>query len=115
MIRYLDNNGAQTLQCHLNQLLYIMINGTFNKTITIMITANELKTKGVSIIERSLKDQLEDVITVRGRPKYVVMSVEQYDRLRLCELEVAYLETKKDIESGDYVVESVEEHLKRLS
>ena len=79
-----------------------------------MITANDLKTKGVSIIERNLRDQLEEVITVRGQPKYVVMSVEQYDRLRTCELEVAYLETKKDIENGDYVIESVEEHLKRI-
>ena len=51
------------------------------------ITANDVKTKGISIIEESLNNQDEAIITVRGKPRYVVMTIEHYDHLRDCELE----------------------------
>jgi PHD/YefM family antitoxin component YafN of YafNO toxin-antitoxin module len=50
------------------------------------VTANELKTKGVSAVEDRLKIEGEVIITVRGRHKYVVMSLEKYSRLREYEL-----------------------------
>lgn len=40
------------------------------------ITANQLKTKGVSVIESKLADERELVITVRGKEKYVVMDMQ---------------------------------------
>jgi len=66
------------------------------------ITANDLKTKGIPIIEEALTDQDEAVITVRGRPKYVVMTMEHYDYLRECELDAALLEAKRDIAEGRF-------------
>ena len=78
------------------------------------ITANELKTKGVSILEQYLIDNPEIVITVRGEEKYVVMGLEHYTYLRDCELETAVREAKADYEAGNYVVESVDEHIQRL-
>jgi len=79
------------------------------------ISANDLKTKGVSAIERALEDQPEVILTVRGQPKYVVMSHEQYAHLRECELEAALAESKADLDGGRFVKESVEEHIKRLA
>lgn len=79
------------------------------------ISANDLKTKGVGAIEQALAKQEEAAVTVRGQPKYVVMSHEQYVRLRECELEAALAESKADLDAGRFVKESVEQHIKRLA
>ncbi len=78
------------------------------------ITANELKTKGVSVIESNLGNENELIITVRGKESYVVMNMEHYNYLRECELEAALHQSKADIESGDYKIESVNDHIKRI-
>lgn len=78
------------------------------------ITANELKTKGVSVIESHLGENDELIITVRGKESYVVMNMEHYNYLRDCELEAALHQAKANVESGDYVIESVNDHIKRL-
>lgn len=78
------------------------------------ITANELKTKGVSVIESNLGDDNELIITVRGKESYVVMNIEHYNYLRECELEAALHQAKADVEAGDYIVESVNDHIKRI-
>ena len=78
------------------------------------LTANELKTRGVSVLDEALHGDDEATISVRGKDKYVVMDLERYNYLRVCELEAAYRETMADIESGHYIKESVAEHIKRL-
>lgn len=79
------------------------------------ITANQLKTKGVSIIERELAKENELFITVRGKEKYVVMNMDQYNYLRECELDAALHEARADYQKGNYVTESVEKHIKRVT
>ena len=79
-----------------------------------IITANELKTKGVKAIEKKIKEDERILLTVRGKPKYVVMSVEEYDRMREAELDLAIVQIKKEIEEGKYTIETAEEHVKRL-
>ena len=79
------------------------------------ITANELKTKGVSILNDETTDGTEVIITVRGKNKFVVLPIEKYNYLRECELEAALLESKRDIKEGKFVKESVEKHIKRIS
>ena len=79
---------------------------------THVVTANELKTKGVNIFN---DDSSEIIITVRGKSKYVVLPIEKYNYLRECELETALLESKKDIKEGKYIKESVEKHIKRIT
>jgi len=79
------------------------------------LTANELKTKGVSAVETCLKVDDEVIISVRGRDRYVVMDVEKYAKLREYELAAALQEAKTDVEAGRYTTESVVEHMKRLT
>lgn len=79
------------------------------------ITANQLKTKGVSIIQKSLQSSDEAVITVRGKEKYIVVNIDHYNYLRECELESALNSVKKDYENKNYVTESVEDHIKRVT
>jgi len=79
------------------------------------ITANQLKTKGVSIIENKLANENELIITVRGKEKYVVMNMEQYNYLRECELDAALHEARADYQRGDIITESVEKHIERVT
>lgn len=80
-----------------------------------IITANQLKTKGVSVIESKLADDNELVITVRGKEKYVIMDMQQYNYLRECELDAALHETRADYQNGKFVTESVEKHIQRVT
>ena len=79
------------------------------------ITANQLKTKGVSIIERELDSKNELVITVRGKEKFVVMNMDQYNYLRECELDAVLHEAKADYQKEHFVIESVEKHIERVT
>ena len=78
------------------------------------ISANELKTKGVSAIQSVLDEQTEAFISVRGKQRFVVVDIEQYHYLRECELSAAIIESKADIAEGRFVKESAEAHLARL-
>jgi len=80
-----------------------------------VITANELKTKGVSILNEGTSDGNEVIVTVRGKNKFVILPVEKYNYLRECEFEAALREAKKDIEEGRFIKESVEKRIKRIA
>lgn len=80
-----------------------------------MLTANELKQKGVSALKDATASNNEVIITVRGKSKYVVLPIAAYNSLRECELEIALIESRKDIENGKFIEESVEEHVKRIT
>ena len=78
------------------------------------IPANDLKTKGIKAIEEALLVQPEASVSVRGQSKYVVMSSDQYQYLRECELEAALAESRADLEAGRFVKEAVSDHIKRI-
>lgn len=75
------------------------------------ISANDLKTKGISAIELALSDAPEAMVSVRGKDKFVVMSLAHYHYLRECELDAALAETRADLAAGRFTTESVDEHL----
>jgi PHD/YefM family antitoxin component YafN of YafNO toxin-antitoxin module len=107
--------------------MFLMIDSAFNHTIDytvsnakqefIMstISANDLKTKGVKAIEEALATQPEVAVSVRGQVKYIVMSEEQYQYLRECEIEAALAESKADLDAGRYVKETVAQHIRRIN
>jgi PHD/YefM family antitoxin component YafN of YafNO toxin-antitoxin module len=78
------------------------------------ITANDLKVKGITAIDELTSDGYEAVITVRGKQKYVVMTIEEYNKLREYELAGAIIEAKDDIKKGKFKKGSVEDHIKRI-
>ena len=75
------------------------------------ISANDLKTKGISAIELALGRAPEAIISVRGKDKFVVMDMAQYHYLRECELDAALAQTRADMAAGRMVQESPEAHL----
>ena len=78
------------------------------------IMANDLKTRGVTLLDEALKQDDEAIISVRGKSKYVVMDLEHYNYLRECELEAALIETHKEIQEGRSKILSADEHIKAL-
>src|SRR5512135_443674 len=79
-----------------------------------ILTANDLKTKGISDIERALQDAQEVVISVRGKPRYVVMELDHYEYLRECEIAAAWAQTRDDLANGRYRRESAGDHMARI-
>lgn len=80
-----------------------------------VINANEVKTKGVSLFGNLLEKFDELIINVRGKDKYVVLDIERYKEFRQNELDLAYIKTMQDVKEGNYKVQSAKEHLKDLS
>ena len=80
-----------------------------------VITANELKVKGVSALDKITSAYNETIISVRGKNKYVVLSIDEYNYLRECELESALIESKKDMEEGKFITGTIDEHIKRIT
>jgi hypothetical protein len=79
------------------------------------ISANHLKTQGVSAITEALAEAPEATVSVRGKDRFVVMDIEHYRYLRECELSAALAESQADLAAGRFVKESVDAHMKRLT
>ncbi len=79
-----------------------------------IISANELKTKGVSVIQAALENQTEAVISIRGKQQFVVVDIAHYNYLRECELSAAIIESEQNLIQGKFIEESAENHLARL-
>ncbi len=78
------------------------------------ISAAELKRCGVSALAPTLAADGDAVITVRGKAKYVVMSIDTYSRLREAELDLALREARADYAAGRVADDSIASHMKRL-
>ena len=79
-----------------------------------MITANDLKVKGIKAIHQEIQDNDEAIISFRGKPKYIVLDFKKYDELRALELDKIYLETMQEIKEGKYKTMSADKHIKEV-
>jgi hypothetical protein len=79
-----------------------------------IVTANEVKTKGVAFFGKMLEKADELVINVRGKNKYVVLDIERYNEFRQNELDLAHMKVMQDIKEGRYKVQTAAEYTKEL-
>jgi PHD/YefM family antitoxin component YafN of YafNO toxin-antitoxin module len=79
-----------------------------------VITATEIKRRGVACIAESLPHTQEVAISVRGKNAYIAMSMEQYNHLRACVLEASLHKKQRDMAQGAIAHRSVAEHIGRL-
>jgi len=79
-----------------------------------LISANDIKTKGVSFIEKLIKKYNEVFISVRGKKKFVILSVEEFERLKEAELEKIIKDAEENYKAGRFVKETSDEHFKKL-
>ena len=78
------------------------------------VTAQELKTKGMSALRERAKKFSETFITINGEKSFAVLTIDQYSYLRECELEAALKESEADLANGKFKVKSVASHIKDL-
>ncbi len=98
----------------MNSIVYSIVYGEVDGVNNI-VTANDLKVKGVSIIDKIASETGEAIISVRGKHKYVVLPMREYNQLREYELDAAIKESKVDIAAGRVFNESIEDHVKRIT
>ena len=79
------------------------------------LTANDLKTGGISAIESALSAQPDAIISVRGKDRFVVMDIAHYHYLRECELDAALAQSQADLAAGRAVTESAQAHMARMN
>ncbi len=79
-----------------------------------IVTAQELKTKGMSALNERAKKFTETFITIHGEKSFAVLTMDQYHYLRECELEAALKESEADLLNGKFKVKTVEGHIKDL-
>lgn len=96
-------------------MFYNALNDTINSEVKIMIiSANDIKTKGLLNIEKIIKDGNEVFISKRGKTKFVLLSLEEYERLKEADIFKAIIDAETDYKKGKFIIESSEEHFKRL-
>jgi len=78
------------------------------------INANDLKVKGISVVKKIIDQDSEAFVKVRGKTEYVILSLDEFKRFREYEILAAAAQSKRDIDDGKYVIESVDEHIKRI-
>lgn len=79
-----------------------------------IITANEVKTKGVAFLGKMLEKADELIINVRGKNRYVVLDIERYNEFRQSELDIAHMKVIQDIKDGNFKKQTAAEHIKEL-
>lgn len=79
-----------------------------------IVTANDVKQKGVGIFDPLLASAQEVFINVRGKDKYVVVDIERYRELRAIELDIAYQNALDDIKNANYKKLTAAEHIEEL-
>jgi len=62
-----------------------------------IITANQLKTNGVSLLDSMMETVSQVMISVRGKPRYMVVPIDKYEEMYESELDRALEDTQKDI------------------
>ena len=79
-----------------------------------VITANDVKKRGVSIFKELLEKFDDIVINVRGKNRYVVVDYDSYKEFREYQLDKAYKEVMQDYKNGDYKTLTPQEHIASL-
>ena len=83
-----------------------------------MLNVVDLRNRGVKAIEEEINANGTAILSYRGKPKYVIIEVNEYERLRDLELMWAYLKAEEDIAKGSVEIvktdEELENHLNEL-
>ena len=79
-----------------------------------MITANDLKTKGIACLEESLADKAHDFIAASEKQCFVVMTLEHYYYLREIEMQAALYQVQQDRSYGRFSNNAVDQYADRI-
>jgi len=81
------------------------------------ITANDLKRSGIAGIERAMteSDDSHVLVDVRGKAKYVILGVDEFNLFREYQLDKAIAEAEQCIEKGEIrVIDDIDNYAQQL-
>ncbi len=76
-----------------------------------MVSVVDLRKKGIKAVEEELEENGSAVISFKGKPKYVMLPIEAYEKM---ELDLAYAELKRAQEQGNAYSSSAKELIARI-
>ncbi len=76
-----------------------------------MLNVLELRNRGIKAIDEEIAEKGIATLSYRGKPKYVIVDIDEYERLRELELMLAYSKAKEDIQKGNVEIIKTEKEL----
>ena len=76
-----------------------------------MLNVIELRNRGIKAIDEEIAKNGIATLSYRGKPKYVIIDIDEYEKIRELEITLAYLKAKEDIEKGNYETIKTEKEL----
>ena len=76
-----------------------------------MINVVDLRKRGIKAVEDEIKKENKAVISFKGRPTYVMLPIEEYEKLTI---DKAYNELRAKKENNEAFVSDADELIKRI-
>ena len=67
-----------------------------------MLNVVDIRNRGIKAVDEEIASNGMATLTYRGKPKYVIFKIDEYERFKEMELELAYKEAMQEIENGNY-------------
>jgi len=75
-----------------------------------MVSFVDIRKKGFKAIEKEIEKEKKAIISFKGKPKFVILPIEEYEEL---ELDAIYNKVMKDYKEGKYETLKSEEDIDR--
>jgi len=76
-----------------------------------MLNVLDLRKKGIKAINEEIESKGIATLSYRGKPKYVILDIDEYEKLRELELMLAHQKAKEDIEKENAEIVNNEKDL----
>ena len=76
-----------------------------------MINVVDLRKKGIKAVDEEIKKENKAIISFKGRPAYVMLPIEEYEKLSL---DAAYAELKRKKDNKEAFISNADELIKRI-
>ncbi len=77
-----------------------------------MLNVIDIRNKGIKAINEEIKNKGIATLSYRGKPKYVILDIEEYEKIREAELILAYQKAKEEIKNQQVEIVKSENDLK---
>ena len=83
-----------------------------------MLNVLDLRNRGIKAIDEEINKKGIATLSYRGKPKYIIIDIDEYEKLRELELMLAYSKAKENIKKGNFEIikteKEVDNHIEEL-
>ena len=76
-----------------------------------MLNVLDLRNRGIKAIDEEINKNGIATLSYRGKPKYVIIDIDEYEKLRELELILAYSQAKENIKKGNFEIIKTEKEV----